>query len=91
MTEKPRFLKNETDRAKEQAKFISPADRLKILEQGLEKIDREHLIEELDKVLTLCMEQKENFAALMNCKNILELLKDESDKKIKSKYINYIR
>ena len=32
------------------------------------------------------MEQKENFAALMNCKNILELLKDESDEKIKSKY-----
>ncbi|TFH28882.1 MAG: hypothetical protein E4G98_04705, partial [Promethearchaeota archaeon] len=90
MTEKPRSLNNETDRSKNQTEVISPADRLKILEQGLENIDREHFIEELDKVLNVCMEQKENFAALMNCKNILALLKDESDEKIKSKYLNLL-
>ena len=61
MTEKPRFLKNETDRAKDQTEIISPADRLKILGQGLEKIDREHLIEELDKVLTVLHGTKRKF------------------------------
>ncbi|MHA1672520.1 MAG: hypothetical protein ACTSYI_02745 [Promethearchaeota archaeon] len=90
MTEKPRSLKNEINGSNKQPDVTSHIDRLRFLEQGLENIDRESLIKELDQILTVCMEREENLAALMNCKNILAILKDESDEKIKSKYLNLL-
>ncbi|MHA1611705.1 MAG: hypothetical protein ACTSYU_06595 [Promethearchaeota archaeon] len=93
MTEKPRSIKKDTAPSKTQIKDISLHDRLKFLENGIENIDRESVIKELDEILTLCMEQKANLAALMNCKNILDLLNlmnKESDEKIKSKYLNLL-
>lgn len=90
MTEKPRSISKSQNKGNDDREFHATLDRLKELEQGFKLIERETLHRELDNLLQTCLNQEHFLAALMNCKNLLNLLHQEDPQNLNPKYLSLL-